>query len=186
MSVHVLGTKGSSHIPGTEEWSEDRVQGRFMALHRPSEQHLPDRARRILRQHPEWPAHQQRRVHGPEHAAGDHGPHGRLHRSGGHLGHGPELRENLAPNRYDWNGLATGRQDRHPGSDAVRLKGGLDARAADNREKLPSPGISWHIDVEPPLLAWSHRCRGWLALAEHLPTSRQPGAEADPSSRSPA
>ena len=43
-------------------------------------------------------------VHGQEHAAGDRGPHGRLHRPGDHLGNGPELPENLGPDRYDWNG----------------------------------------------------------------------------------
>ena len=91
MSGHVLGTKGTAELAERKTGHAHQERSRRLDVRRPGERHLPDRARRAVRQHPQRQADQQRRVHGQEHAAGDHGPHGRLHRPGDHLGHGAEL-----------------------------------------------------------------------------------------------
>ena len=106
ISVNVLGSRGTATAHGASQRRAHYGPGR-LGVSRRSEKPLSDRARRTVRQHPRRQADQQRRVHGQEHAAGDHGPHGHLHRPGNHLGHGLELAGRPHPARYDWGDIAT-------------------------------------------------------------------------------
>ena len=90
-----IGTKGRGQRPqATAIEGENAVA----ATTGPGGNMYDARARGAVRRHPRGQADQQRRLHGPQHDAGDPRPDGQLHRPGDHLGAGDQLASRtLAP-----------------------------------------------------------------------------------------
>ena len=88
MSVQVIGSRGRAELSERREGLRIRSPRGDWTFDGPANQMYQTEHDELFAAHPRRQADQQRRIHGKEHAAGDHGPDGRLHRPGGHLGDG--------------------------------------------------------------------------------------------------
>ena len=103
-ALYVIGDQGdrprSSRAAGVVDQGRERLEVRG-----PDQQHVPDRARRVLPVDPRRQADQRRRPDVEEHADGHHGPHGRLHRPAGDLGAGAQLDADTRAGRHQGLGF---------------------------------------------------------------------------------
>ena len=183
MSAHVLGTKGKAIFQ--ERKNGLRIESAAGSWHYDGPQNniYQTEHDEFFASIRERPADQQRRLHGQEHAAGDHGPDGRLHRPGDHLGDGPELQGVARPGplRLEWRRrpsrgspsrarrrLPDGRTEAWAEEDHAKAIGCPRRRQATRR-------------IEPPLVAWP----GGAGLCSGLARAADPGAGLAPAARSP-